>query len=72
MISTELHNKKPYALPVQCFPYDGLKENDLRRLITELIKEMVAHGMKVVGIATCIILNINCIDLYLNTCRLCQ
>lgn len=71
MISTELHNKKPYALPVQCFPYDGLKENDLRRLITELIKEMVAHGMKVAGIATCI-LNINCIDLYLNTCRLCQ
>ena len=55
MISTELHNKKPYALPVQCFPYDGLKENDLRRLITELIKEMVAHGMKVAGIATCIL-----------------
>ena len=49
MISTELRNKKPNALPVQCFPYDGLKENDLRRLITQLIKEMVAHGMKVAG-----------------------
>ena len=50
MISTELRNKKPYALPVQCIPYDGLKESDLRRLITQLVKEMVTHGMKVAGI----------------------
>ena len=62
MISSELRNKKPYALPVQCFPYDGLKENDLRRLITQLIKEMVAHGMKVAGRYMYMYIKYKCIE----------
>lgn len=49
MISSELRDKKPYALPVQCLPYAGLKESDIRRIVSELIKEMVAQGMKVAG-----------------------
>ena len=50
MISTELRNQKPYALPVQCVPYAGLKEVDIRMLINKLVMEMVALGMKVAGI----------------------
>ena len=49
MISSELRDKKPYALPVQCIPYAGLKESDIRRLVNELVKEMVSNGMKVSG-----------------------
>jgi len=29
MVSSETCDKKPYALPVQCIPYSGLKESDL-------------------------------------------
>ena len=36
MISSELRNRKPYALPVQCIPYAGLNEESMRRLINEL------------------------------------
>ena len=46
MISSELRNKKPYAVPVQCIPYAGMRESDIRQLINLLIKEM---GMKVAG-----------------------
>ena len=49
MISSETRDKKPYALPVQCIPYAGLKEADIRRLVTNLCKEMVTLGMKVSG-----------------------
>lgn len=49
MISSDARDRKPYALPVQWFPYAGLKEVDLRRLISELCKEMVSLGMKVSG-----------------------
>ena len=49
MISSESRSKKPYALPVQCIPYCGLKETELRRLISDLCKEMTALGMKVSG-----------------------
>ena len=49
MISSDAQDKKPYALPVQWFPYAGLKEVDLRRVISELCKEMVSLGMKVSG-----------------------
>jgi len=49
MISSETRDRKPYALPVQCIPYAGLKETDIRRLVTNLCKEMVALGMKVSG-----------------------
>ena len=61
MVSTELRNKKPYAVPVQCVPYDGLKESDIRILISKLIKEMVKLQMNVAGIALnhCIFLTTN-------------
>ena len=49
MISSELRNKKPYAVPVQCIPYAGIRESDIRQLINLLIKEMVGIGMKVAG-----------------------
>ena len=49
MISSELREKKPYALPVQCISYAGMKETDIRRLVTELIAEMINHGLKVAG-----------------------
>lgn len=49
MVSSEARNKKPYALPVQCIPYAGLREVDLRRLINDLCKEMISLGMNVSG-----------------------
>ena len=44
MVSSETHDKKPYALPVQCIPYAGLKEAELRRFISELCMEMTSLG----------------------------
>ena len=49
MISSGLRDKKPYAVPIQFFPYAGLKEVDMRRIVTQLVKEMVRNGMKVAG-----------------------
>ena len=49
IISSELRDKKPYAVPIQFFPYAGLKEVDMRRIVTLLVKEMVCNGMKVAG-----------------------
>ena len=49
MISSDVRDKKPYALPVQWFPYAGLKEFDIRRLVSELCKKMISLGMKVSG-----------------------
>lgn len=55
MVSSELRRKKPYALPVQCLPYAGMTEKDIRRLISDLICEMVKLGMSVRGAFTIII-----------------
>ena len=41
MISPESRVFKPYAVPVQCVPYVGMKESKLRELIRALIKAMV-------------------------------
>ena len=49
MISSALRNQKPYALPVQCIPYAGIKEVDIRQLVSALVREMVSHGMNVAG-----------------------
>lgn len=49
MISSELRDKKSYAVPVQFFPYAGLKEVYMRRIVTQLVQEMVHNGMKVAG-----------------------
>ena len=47
MVSSDARNRIPYALPVQCLPYAGLKEMDVRSLLSNLCKEMVTLGMKV-------------------------
>ena len=52
MISSELRDTKPYALPVQCLPYAGLKERDMRHMVTRIVKEMVTIGMAVAGKCT--------------------
>ena len=44
MVSSESRSKKPYSLPVQCIPYAGLIEVELRRLINDLCKEMISLG----------------------------
>lgn len=49
MISSELRNRKPYALPIQCLPCGGLKESDIRRIVIEVVKAMVDRDMKVCG-----------------------
>lgn len=50
MISSAQRSKKPYALPVQCIPYAGMKECDIRRLVSEVANKMANIGMKVAGI----------------------
>lgn len=49
MISPESRAFKPYAVPVQCVPYVGMKEKKLRELIRAIIRAMVQRGMKVAG-----------------------
>jgi len=49
MVSSDARDRKPYALPVQCLPYAGLKETEVRRLVSDLSREMVSLGMKVSG-----------------------
>lgn len=50
MLSNDLRDKKPYAQPVQCLPYAGLKERDIRSMVTKLVTEMIGHGMQVAGV----------------------
>lgn len=47
MISPEERLHKPYAIPVQCVPYKGLKDQDARIISNKLIETMVNTGMKV-------------------------
>ena len=49
MISPEQRESKPYALPVQCLAYVGLKHSMCRILVNKLISEMHKRGMKVAG-----------------------
>ena len=49
IISSELRDKKPYALPVQCLPYAGLKEVDICCLVSALCGKMMSYEMKVSG-----------------------
>ena len=49
MISAEQRNRKSYAVPVQCVPYVGLKENDVRNLVSVLCRQMIHYGMKISG-----------------------
>jgi hypothetical protein len=49
MISCELRDHKPYALPIQCLPCKALKERDIREIVNGVLREMVARNMKVRG-----------------------
>lgn len=49
MISPEDRSSKPYALPVQCVPYVGMPEVTARKLVNQVIKEMVSRNMNVAG-----------------------
>jgi hypothetical protein len=49
MISDELRNRKPYAVPVQFIPYKSLGDSQLRDLQIKLEKSMKSTGMTVVG-----------------------
>lgn len=49
MISTEERKQKPYAMPVQCLPYVGLQDMEVRKIVDKVIQEMVNRGMKVSG-----------------------
>ena len=49
LLSDEQHNKKPYSLPIQYFPYYSLKDQTLRELTNSIRKEMANHGMLSIG-----------------------
>jgi len=49
MISSGSRDKKPYAVSVQWIPYAGLKEKDIRRLISNLCQEVVSLAMQISG-----------------------
>ncbi len=49
MISPEARNSKPYALPVQCMPYVGLGDMEVRAITDKVIQEMTSRRMKVAG-----------------------
>ena len=49
MISAEDRKKKPYAIPVQCIAYEGLKDAEVRNIANNVVREMQKRGMKVAG-----------------------
>ena len=49
MISSEIRNRKPYALPVQCLPIASLKDAQVRDLANKIVAVMRQKGMKVAG-----------------------
>ena len=53
MISSELRDTKPYAIPVQCLPYHSMKHQQVRQIVSTLVKEMGSRGMRVSGKIVC-------------------
>ena len=49
MISDELRNHKPYAVPVRFMPYRSITDEKLRQLELQLENAMRSRGMTVVG-----------------------
>ena len=49
MIHSEQRETKHYAPPVQCIPYHSLNQQQMRQLVSNLIKEMTSRGMKIAG-----------------------
>ena len=68
IISSEQREAKPYALPVQCIPYKSLNQQQMRHLVSNLIKEMTSRGMKIAGeflSYSCIVSACECVYYYL-------
>lgn len=68
MISPESRAFKPYAVPVQCVPYVGMKEKKLRELIRAIIRAMVERGMKVAGEFVCQLKNMEKDKVFMLAC----
>ena len=49
MISTQFRVMKPYALPVQCVSYTGMTVAELRRILNNIVTNMIKKGMEVTG-----------------------
>ena len=49
MVSSEIRNRKPYALPVQCHPIASLKDAQVWDLANKIAAVMRQKGMKVAG-----------------------
>ena len=49
MISAEDRKTKPYAIPVQCIAYNGLKDVEIRCIANKVVQEMHKRGMNVAG-----------------------
>ena len=45
MLSDELRNKKPYAMPVQYIPYQTLSDVTVQRLFNKIKEVMREHDM---------------------------
>lgn len=55
MVSSELRDVKPYAIPIQCIPYSSMNVPTLRGIINNVLKVMKARGMEVVGTLQCVL-----------------
>ena len=49
MISSELRDTKPYAIPIQCIPYTSIGVSQLRTIVKKVLKLMKNRGMEVIG-----------------------
>ena len=49
MISAQDRQRKPYALPVQCIPYKGMRDTMVCELANKIISEIVKQKMYVAG-----------------------
>ena len=64
LVSPSERNQKLYALPISCIPYASLSEEKARTVISEIVKAMCKHGMKVDGMCTT---KISCLFLFTST-----
>ena len=65
MISHERHDRKPYALPVQCVPYVGMSDAKIC-LANKIIEEMIRRKMKIAG--SPILLMVHVTDVFVHPC----
>lgn len=53
MISCELRESIPYAIPIQCLPCKTLKEVDIREIINTVLREMTANILALMLLTLC-------------------